>query len=381
MSVTFDEWKFAAATLGLELYGKERDYETGLSFSSLARASEEPIERPAPDNTSMRGRWRVQAAGRTAEVLVLRRVVTLEKHSYYYTRVVARIARPLFVGLLLHSPRPLDPLFGTPNPTSGEHEIDGRFSFAAAYPREALAVLRRSVAWPNDVVDHLLAASERWHEVTITDTSVELQVTLTSDPAAIAPMLDAAAALATLLASRRPALPRNAVESTVLEALRGFGATTRLTFDGDTMAVRGHLGTVAAELRTECEEGRLFTVLTLAPARPLDLGLRVTRQGTFQFIATFFGSRDITIGDAEVDDTFVIKGRDEGAVRGFFDAHPEGRRSLVALAKVAGLRLSDAGLTVEWRTVLGEAELTALAARMPSLVALLEPSASTSPYR
>jgi len=69
----------------------------------------------------------------------------------------------------------------------------------------------------------------------------------------IAPLLDAAAVLATLLASRRPNLPRNATESTVLEALRGFGASTRLTFDADTMAVRGHLGTVAA-LRTECEK-------------------------------------------------------------------------------------------------------------------------------
>jgi hypothetical protein len=172
MSVTFDEWKRAAATLGLELYGKAVEYAPGLSFSSLARAHEEPIERPTPENTSMRGRWRVPAAGSSVEVLVLRRVIYRQKRNDYYTRVVARIARPLFVGLLLHSPRPLDPLFGTPNRTSGEREIDGRFSFAAAYPNEALAVLRRSVAWPNDVVDHLVAASERWDEVTITDTSV-----------------------------------------------------------------------------------------------------------------------------------------------------------------------------------------------------------------
>lgn len=381
MSVTFDEWKRAAATLGLELYGKAVEYAPGLSFSSLARAHEEPIERPTPENTSMRGRWRVPAAGRSVEVLVLRRVIYRQKRNDYYTRVVARIARPLFVGLLLHSPRPLDPLFGTPNPTSGERAIDGRFSFAAAYPNEALAVLRRSVAWPNDVVDHLVAASERWDEVTITDTSVELQIALTGDPAAIAPLLDAAAALATLLASRRPNLPRNAAESTVLEALRGFGASTRLTFDADTMAVRGHLGTVAAELRTECEEGRFFTVLTLAPARPMDLGLRVTRQGTFQFIATFFGSRDVTVGDAEIDDTFEIKGRDEAAVRAFFGAQPEGGRALAALAKVAGVRLSDVGISVDWRSVLGEADLTALAARVPSLVALLDPAASNAPYR
>ena len=43
MSVTFDEWKRAAATLGLELYGKAVEYAPGLSFSSLARAHEEPL--------------------------------------------------------------------------------------------------------------------------------------------------------------------------------------------------------------------------------------------------------------------------------------------------------------------------------------------------
>jgi hypothetical protein len=113
----------------------------------------------------------------------------------------------------------------------------------------------------------------------------------------------------------------------------------------------------------------------------MDLGLRVTRQGTFQFIATFFGSRDVTVGDAEIDDTFAIKGRDEAAVRAFFGAQPEGGRALAALAKVAGVRLSDVGISVDWRSVLGEADLTALAARVPSLVALLDPAASNAPYR
>lgn len=379
--MTIEEWKFAASTLRLELYGRGKDYAPGLSFSSLARATHDTIDEPSYDNTNMRGRWHVHAAGRSFDVLVMRQAVHGQKHTYHYTRVMARIPRPLFVGLLFSHPRPMAPLFGPPNPMSGERELDGEYSFAAAYPDEALAILRRAVAPPNDVVDHLLAAGERCTEVTVTDTSVEVQTNFTTDPAAVAPLLDTATALAAILAHRRPALPRNATEATVLETLRGFASRTRLTLDADTLSVRGHLGSVAVELRTESEEGRFFTCLTLAPAKPMDLGLRLTRQGTFQFIATFFGSRDVTVGDEDFDATFVVKGRDEAAVRAFFAASPEGRRALAALGKVAGVWLTDAGLSVEWRTILGDAELTAFTAQLPSLVALLDPSAVTSPYR
>jgi hypothetical protein len=379
--MSFEEWKFAASTLRLELYGRGKDYAPGLSFSSLARATHDTIDEPSYSNTNMRGRWHVQAAGKSFDVLVMRQAVHGQKNTYHYTRVMARIPRPLFVGLLFSHPRPLDPLFGTPNPMSGERELDGEFSFAAAYPDEALAILRRAVAPPNDVVDHLLAAAERCREVTVTDTSVEVHESFTTDPAAIAPLLHTATALAAILSLRRPPLPRNAAEATVIEALRGFASRTRLTLDADTLSVRGHLGSVAVEMRTESEEGRFFTCLTLTPAKPLELGLRLTRQGTFQFIATLFGSRDVTVGDEDFDATFVVKGRDEAAVRGFFSARPEAVRALTALGKVAGVWLTDAGLSVEWRTILGDAELTAFTSQLMTFVALLDPSAVTSPYR
>lgn len=381
MNVTIDEWKYTAATLGLELYGKARDYSNGLSFDAIASVTEEPIESPDPRNTNMRGRWRVAAAGRTLDVLVMRQVVSLEKHSYYYTRVVARIERPLFVGLSMRSPRLMDPLFGEGNPVSGVQELDGRFSFAAAYPAEAHGILRRVVASPNDVVDHLLAASGRFSEVLLTDTTVELQTAFTADPAAIAPLLDSATALAVLLSGRRPELPRNPTESLVVEALRGFASNARLTFDADRLVAHGHRGTVAVEVRTMCEEGAFFTALALVPARPENRGLRLTRQGTFQFVASFFGSQDVTIGDAELDDTFVVKGRDKREIQAFFGAQPEARRALVALARVADVKMTDRALTVEWRTILGEGELTALLAQVPALVALYDPTAATTPYR
>lgn len=379
--MTFDAWKFAASTLRLELYGRGKDYATGLSFSSLARATHDTIDEPSYDNTNMRGRWHVQAAGRSFDVLVMREAVHGNKHTYYYTRVMARIPRPLFVGLLFSNPRPMDPLFGPPNPMSGERELDGRFSFVAAYPDEALAILRRAVATPNDAVDHLLAAAERCREVTVTDTSVEVLENFTTDPAAIAPMLHTATALAAILSLRRPPLPRNATEAIVVEALRGFASRTRLTLDADTLSVRGHLGSVAVEMRTESEEGRFFTCLTLTPAKPLELGLRLTRQGTFQFVANLFGSRDVTVGDEDFDATFVVKGRDEAQVRAFFSANTEGRRAITALGKQAGVWLTDEGLSVEWRTILGDAELTAFTPQLMSIVALLDPSAVTSPYR
>jgi hypothetical protein len=382
MNVTIDKWKYTAATLGLELYGAARDYSNGLSFDAIASATEEPIESPNPRDTNMRGRWRVAAAGRTLDVVVMRQVVNLEKHSHFYTRVVARIERPLFVGLVMRSPRPMDPLFGEGNPVSGVQEIDGRFSFAAAYPAEAHAILRRAMASPNDVVDHLLAASGgRFTEVMLTDTTVELQTPFTADPAAIAPLLDSAAALALVLSERRPELPRNPAESLVVEALRGFASSARLTFDADRLAVHGHRGTVAVAVRTACGEGAFFTALALVPARPHNRGLRLTRQGTFQFVASFFGSQDVTVGDAEFDETFVVKGRDKQEVQAFLGAHPDARRALCALARVADVKVTDRGLTVDWRTVLGEGELTALANQLPSLVGLFDPDAAATPYR
>ncbi|MBL9108716.1 MAG: hypothetical protein JNM74_05580, partial [Myxococcales bacterium] len=59
----------------------------------------------------------------------------------------------------------------------------------------------------------------------------------------------------------------------------------------------------------------------------------------------------------------------------------EGRRALAALGKQAGVWLTDEGLSVEWRTILGDAELTAFTSQLMSIVALLDPSAVTSPYR
>ncbi len=382
MNVTIDEWKYTAATLGLELYGTARDYSSGLSFDAIASVTEEPIESPDPRNTSMRGRWRVPAAGRAVDVVVLRQVVTLQKNSYYYTRVIARIDRPLFVGLSMRSPRPMDPLFGEGNPVSGVQELDGRFSFAAAYPAEAHAILRRAVTPPNDVVDHLLAASGgRFSEVELSDTTVEVRVSFTADPAAIAPMLDTAAALALLLSTKRPELPRNPAESLVVEALRGFASNARLTFDADRLAAHGHRGTVAVAVRTACEEGAFFTTLALVPAKPENRGLRLARQGTFQFVASFFGSQDVTVGDAELDETFVVKGRDKQEIQAFLAAHPDARRALCALARVADVKVTDRGLTVEWRTVLGEPELTALVAQLPALVGLFDSHVEAAPYR
>ena len=194
-------------------------------------------------------------------------------------------------------------------------------------------------------------------------------------------MLESAAALALLLSARRPELPRNPAESLVVEAMRGFASNARLTFDPDRLAAHGHRGTVAVEVRTVCEEGAFFTALALVPARPENRGLRLTRQGTFQFVASFFGSQDVTVGDAEFDDLFVVKGRDKREIQAFLGAQPEARRALCVLARVASVKVTDGGLAIDWRTVLGESELAALLAQLPALVGLYDPTASTAPYR
>lgn len=45
----------------------------------------------------------------------------------------------------------------------------------------------------------------------------------------------------------------------------------------------------------------------------------VGRQGFFQRVGKLFRMQDVTVGDPEFDDAFVVKGKDEAKVRAFFE--------------------------------------------------------------
>jgi hypothetical protein len=61
----------------------------------------------------------------------------------------------------------------------------------------------------------------------------------------------------------------------------------------------------------------------------LPLELRLTRQGFFHDVASFFGVQDIEVGDPDFDALVIIKGDDEQAVRNFLT--PERRAEITAL--------------------------------------------------
>lgn len=79
------------------------------------------------------------------------------------------------------------------------------------------------------------------------------------------------------------------------------------------------------------------------------LGLHITKQGALQFIASFFGSQDVRTGDAQFDDAFVVKARDEPGVRALFAANAPARQAMVALARDSSdFTFDDDRLVIRW---------------------------------
>lgn len=69
--------------------------------------------------------------------------------------------------------------------------------------------------------------------------------------------------------------------------------------------------------RSSGKNSRTYTRYRAHFPRPLGLGLRLTQEGLFSGVSKFFGRQDIQVGDRIFDQTMLIQGTHEDAVRAF----------------------------------------------------------------
>jgi len=72
----------------------------------------------------------------------------------------------------------------------------------------------------------------------------------------------------------------------------------------------GHWVLVNTFTRSSGKNSTTFTRYSVNLSRPLELEIRLTRQGFFSPLMTFLGAQDIEVGDAAFDKDVVVKGRD-----------------------------------------------------------------------
>lgn len=355
-------------------------------FDHLARA----IGGPAPEGRAearlwMNGRSHVAAVSRDVEVLVLPATETTQsagtsanpggtQSEHHYTHVFARIDPPLFVGLQLELQRPIEIFGKMPSIATGDPRFDGSFLLNARAANLAVPMFRRVTAPPNDLVDHLFAIV-RQGTVDVSDTYVHVKTSFTDEPAALAPRIASATALAAFLASRRAPLPRDAGEQAAIAPWRACAASEQLALDDARIALSGVVEGSRIRLSVESEGTELFTALTIVPPRSLDLGLSLSKQGALQFIAGIFGSQDIRIGDELFDKAFVIKGKNEAGVKALFQASPAARQALVELlSQSPDLVLHDGGFFARWPSLANESTLRRTVPLAKTIAAALAPA-------
>jgi hypothetical protein len=69
--------------------------------------------------------------------------------------------------------------------------------------------------------------------------------------------------------------------------------------------------------RSSGKNSKSYTRYRVHFPRPIGLGLRLTQEGLFSGVSKFFGSQDIQLGDRIFDQTMLIQGTNEDAVRAF----------------------------------------------------------------
>jgi len=92
---------------------------------------------------------------------------------------------------------------------------------------------------------------------------------------------------------------------------------------------RGVWISVALHSERSGRNSTTYTRYVAQYAERLPVELRLTRQGFFHDVASFFGVQDIEVDDPEFDALVIIKGDDEDAVRAFLT--PARRREITAL--------------------------------------------------
>jgi hypothetical protein len=137
------------------------------------------------------------------------------------------------------------------------------------------------------------------------------------------------------------------------EAWKVLANDLGLTMSGGGMFSRPEIGGIYQGSQTRIytyttgsgKNRHTYTRISLYLARPLNLGLRVYKEGFLSKIGKAIGTQDIQTGDEAFDAAVMIKGNDEMAVVDVLN--PEVRVALAGLLTMeSGAQLDDSGVSV-----------------------------------
>ncbi len=103
------------------------------------------------------------------------------------------------------------------------------------------------------------------------------------------------------------------------------------------------------------KNSKTYTQINTLAHPPLAMGLRVYREGFFSSVGKVLGFQDIQTGDATFDERFIIKGRNEDAVRRLLT--PNLRVAMLEYDRaVGGASIDDEGIHWEEQGIEGKTE-------------------------
>lgn len=144
----------------------------------------------------------------------------------------------------------------------------------------------------------------------------------------------------------------------------GFGKHSQLTGK-----YRGYFVSVDIEVHSHGKSSTTYTRYKVWPGTPIPDGLVVTKEGLLNKIGKFLGGQDIQVGDPVVDNSLLIKGRNEREVFEFFHKTGAGKLllQLMTLGRMARFTASEGFVVL----VLGvQKNPTMMGAKLDEIVAL-----------
>lgn len=114
-----------------------------------------------------------------------------------------------------------------------------------------------------------------------------------------------------------------------LQMTGGESWTSRPHISGWFDGIYVHIGTIT---RGSGKNRSTYTQFQAMLNCPMPLGLQIHQESVFSKVGKFFGGQDIHVGDSAIDDAFILKGRDENAVRHFV-SQPAIRQALFRIVQ------------------------------------------------
>lgn len=263
----------------------------------------------------------------------------------HWTNAEARIEPPLRLGLELrarssNAPATLKDMVGE-DLEIGDPALDGPFQISVV----ERADVPRLLAVP-ELRAVLLRAAGSFDRVWITDERAYASMRgFSYDPANLAVMLDWVVSLAVSARAARRRMGRTARDEAIFQKWGPLAGARGYALDAESLVLSGTASGVPFTVAPVVEDTGWATRFRARLPRPLGVDLRLSKQDAFDGVAAFLGMQDIEIGDPSFDDAFVVRGRDEAAVRWVL-ADPTLRAGLVELLGAAK-RLEVADTHVE----------------------------------